>query len=110
MPPPSLTIFSRHKTHDQMKVTVLKSQITRRRASMLSKTSSSGRPALGTHDATKGSYVGKGDIAIGAGRMGTLNPVRSLGRQFTGDKAAIAAAYAKQAKADRRSLILQGAG
>ena len=92
-----------------MKVTVLKSQITRKRASMLSKTSSSGRPALGTHDTTKGSYVGKGDIAIGAGRMGTLNPVRSLGRQFTGDKAAIASAYAKQAKADRRAFVLQGA-
>ena len=91
-----------------MKVTVLKSQITRRRASMLTRTASSGRPAQG--DMKNGSTMGKGDIAIGSGGMGTLHPVRSLGRQFTGDKAAIAAAYAKQAKADRRSLVLQGAG
>ena len=92
-----------------MKVTVLKSQFSRKRASMLSKTSSSGRPALGTHDATKGSYVGKGDIAIGAGRMGTLNPVRSLGRDFKGNKAAIAHRYDQQVKADRRAFILGGA-
>ena len=89
-----------------MKVTVLKSQITRKRASCFPRLGS-GRPALGTHDVTKGSYVGKGDIAIGAGQGS--NPVRSLGRQFTGDKAAIAAAYAKQAKADRRAFVMQGA-
>ena len=91
-----------------MKVTVLKSQITRKRASMLNKTSSSGRPALGTHDATKGSYVGKGDIAIGAGRMGTLNPVNSLGRDFKGNKDAIARRARAQYKADRRAFVLGG--
>jgi len=90
-----------------MKVTVLKSQFSRRRASLLSKTSSSGRPALGSHDASKGSYVGSGDIAIGAGRMGTLNPVNSLGRQFTGNKEAVARRHKAQARADRRNFVLQ---
>ena len=64
---------------------------------------SSGRPALGTHDTSKGSYVGSGDIAIGAGRMGTLNPVQSLGRQWVGDKTANAARAAAQYAADRRA-------
>ena len=92
-----------------MNVTVLKSQFSRKRNSMLNKTASSGKSGLGSHDTSKGSYVGKGDIAIGAGRMGTLNPVNSLGRQFLGDKAANAIRYAKQAKADRRAFILGGA-
>ena len=92
-----------------MKVTVLKSQFSRKRNSMLNKTASSGKSGLGSHDTSKGSYVGKGDIAIGAGRMGTLNPVNSLGRQYLGDKAANAARHAKQAKADRRAFILGGA-
>ncbi len=64
---------------------------------------SSGRPALGTHDTAKGSYVGSGDIAIGAGRMGTLNPVQSLGRQWLGDKDANAARASAQYAADRRA-------
>ena len=91
----------------EFKVTVLKSQFSRKRSSMLTRTASSGRPAQG--DMKNGSTMGKGDIAIGAGGMGTLHPVRSLGRQFTGDKAATAARYAKQAKADRRAFILGGA-
>ncbi len=89
-----------------MKVTVLKSQFSRKRNSMLNKTSSSGKSGLGSHDTSKGSYVGKGDIAIGAGRMGTLNPVNSLGRNFTGDKEAIARRYAAQVRADRRAFAL----
>ena len=84
------------------KVTVLKSTATRKRRTFLSKTNSSGKNALGTHDTTKGSYVGGGDIAIGQGRMGTLNPVNSLGRDFKGDKGAIADKYAKQVLKDRR--------
>ena len=84
------------------KVTVLKSTATRKRRTFLSKTNSSGKNALGTHDTAKGSYVGGGDIAIGQGRMGTLNPVNSLGRDFKGDKVAIADKYAKQVLKDRR--------
>ena len=84
------------------KVTVLKSTATRKRRTFLSKTNSSAKNALGTHDTTKGSYVGGGDIAIGQGRMGTLNPVNSLGRDFKGDKGAIADKYAKQVLKDRR--------
>ena len=84
------------------KVTVLKSTATRKRRTFLSKTNSSGKNALGTHDTAKGSYVGGGDIAIGQGRMGTLNPVNSLGRDFKGDKGAIADKYAKQVLKDRR--------
>ena len=38
---------------------------------------------------------------IGAGRMGTLNPVKSLGRSWSGDKDANAAAAARQHRADR---------
>lgn len=64
---------------------------------------SSGRPALGTHDTAKGSYVGSSDIAIGAGRMGTINPVQSLGRQWVGDKEANARRHAAQVRADRRA-------
>ena len=85
------------------KVTVLKSAATRRRRSALTKTNSSGRSGLGSHDTSKGSYVAKGDIAIGAGRMGTLNPVRSLGRQWIGDKSANAARANAQYAADRRA-------
>ena len=84
------------------KVTVLKSTATRKRRTFLSKTNSSSKNALGTHDTAKGSYVGGGDIAIGQGRMGTLNPVNSLGRDFKGDKGAIADKYAKQVLKDRR--------
>lgn len=84
------------------KVTVLKSTATRKRRTFLSKTNSSGKNALGTHDTQKGSYVGGGDIAIGQGRMGTLNPVNSLGRDFKGNKGAIADKYAKQVLKDRR--------
>lgn len=84
------------------KVTVLKSTATRKRRTFLSKTNSSGKNALGTHDTEKGSYVGGGDIAIGQGRMGTLNPVNSLGRDFKGNKAVIADKYAKQVLKDRR--------
>ena len=87
----------------EVKVTVLKSAATRRRRSALTKTNSSGRSGLGSHDAAKGSYVAKGDIAIGAGRMGTLNPVNSLGRQWVGDKSANAARAANQYAADRRA-------
>ena len=96
------------KSMKETKVTVLKSQFSRKRNSMLNKTSSSGKSGLGSHDATKGSYVNSGDIAIGAGRMGTLNPVNSLGRQYLGDKAAVAARHAKQVKADRRAFVLGG--
>ena len=85
------------------KVTVLKSAATRRRRSALTKTNSSGRSGLGSHDTEKGSYVAKGDIAIGAGRMGTLNPVNSLGRQWVGDKSANAARAANQYAAARRA-------
>ena len=85
------------------KVKVLKSAARKTRRSALTKTNSSGRSALGTHDAGKGSYVGSGDIAIGAGRMGTLNPVNSLGRQWVGDKDANAATAAAQYAADRRA-------
>ena len=84
------------------KVTKLRSTATRKRRTFLSKTNSSGKNALGTHDTAKGSYVGGGDIAIGQGRMGTLNPVNSLGRDFKGDKGAIADKYAKQVLKDRR--------
>ena len=84
------------------KVTVLKSTVSRKRRTFLSKTNSSGKNALGTHDTEKGSYVGGGDIAIGQGRMGTLNPVNSLGRDFKGNKALIADKYAKQVLKDRR--------
>jgi len=85
------------------KVQVLKSASKKTRRSALTKTNSSGRSGLGSHDTAKGSYVGKGDIAIGAGRMGTLNPVNSLGRQWVGDKSANAAAAAAQYAADRRA-------
>ena len=88
------------------KYTKLKSTIGRKRKSALNKTASSGKNALGTHDTQKGSYVGAGDIAIGAGRMGTLNPVNSLGRQYTGDKAKVAAMYQKQVAADRKAAAL----
>ena len=84
------------------KVTKLRSTATRKRRTFLSKTNSSGKNALGTHDTAKGSYVGGGDIAIGQGRMGTLNPVNSLGRDFKGNKALIADKYAKQVLKDRR--------
>ena len=93
---------------NEANVTVLKSQFSRKRNSMLNKTSSSGKSGLGSHDTSKGSYVATGDIAIGAGRMGTLNPVNSLGRQYLGDKAANAIRYAKQAKADRKAFIQGG--
>ena len=76
------------------KVTVMKSATTRRRRSLLNKTNSSGRSGLGSHDTAKGSYVATGDIAIGAGRMGTLNPVNSLGRAWVGDKDANARRHA----------------
>ena len=85
------------------KVKVLKSATRKVRRSALTKTNSSGRSGLGSHDTAKGSYVAAGDIAIGAGRMGTLNPVNSLGRQWVGDKDANAAAAAAQYAADRRA-------
>ena len=88
------------------KVTKLKSTVKKVRKSALNKTNSSGKNALGTHDTTKGSYVGSGDISIGSGRMGTLNPVNSLGRQYTGDKAKVAAIYNKQVAADRKAAAL----
>ena len=88
------------------KVTVMKSAATRRRRSMLNKTNSSGRSGLGSHDTAKGSYVATGDIAIGAGRMGTLNPVNSLGRAWVGDKDANARRHAAVARLDRRSAVL----
>jgi hypothetical protein len=78
-----------------------------RKGELWSKDGSSGRPALGTHDAGKGSYVNSGDIAIGAGRMGTLNPVQSLGRQWVGDKDANACRFAAQARSDRRAAALE---
>jgi len=89
-----------------MKTTVLKSAITRKRKSVLTKTASSGKPALGSHDTAKGSYLSRGDIAIGAGRMGTLNPVNSLGRAYYGDKAQVAHDYALHAKNERRKAAL----
>ena len=89
--------------NEENKVTKLPSAINKKRASSLTKTSSSGRPALGTHDPSKGSYVGKGDIAIGSGRMGTLNPVKSLGRDYKGDKDKVSSEYKKQVKADRKA-------
>jgi len=92
------------------KVTKLKSNIGRRRKSLLNKTNSSGRSGLGSHDTTKGSYVGKGDIAIGAGRMGTLNPVNSLGRDYKGDKGRVKATYDAQVKADRKAAALDRRG
>ena len=95
------TIDSLKSTGVTPKVTVLQ-HATRKRRTFLSKTNSSGKNALGTHDTAKGSYVGGGDIAIGQGRMGTLNPVNSLGRDFKGDKGAIADKYAKQVLKDRR--------
>ena len=73
-----------------------------RKGETWSKDSSSGKPGLGSHDVTKGSYVGAGDIAIRAGRMGTLNPVQSLGRQYSGDKDAVAANAKRQHLQDRR--------
>tara|TARA_A100001201_G_scaffold14066_2_gene17097 strand:- start:422 stop:766 length:345 start_codon:yes stop_codon:yes gene_type:complete len=88
------------------KYTKLKSTVSRKRKSTLKKTASSGKNALGTHDTQKGSYVGAGDIAIGAGRMGTFNPVNSLGRQYTGDKAKIASIYQKQVAVDRKAAAL----
>jgi hypothetical protein len=88
------------------KVTKLKSTVKKVRKSALNKTNSSGKNALGTHDTTKGSYVSSGDISIGSGRMGTLNPVNSLGRQYTGDKAKVAAIYNKQVAADRKAAAL----
>ena len=74
-----------------------------RKGELWQRDSSSGRPALGTHDTAKGSYVGSADIAIGAGRMGTINPVQSLGRQWVGDKSANAQRAAAQYAADRRA-------
>ena len=50
--------------------------------------------------------MGSGDISIGSGRMGTLNPVNSLGRQYTGDKAKVAAIYKQQVAADRKAAAL----
>ena len=85
------------------KVKVLKSAARKTRRSVLTKTNSSGRSGLGSHDTAKGSYVAAGDIAIGAGRMGTLNPVNSLGRQWVGDKNANAQRAASQYAADRRA-------
>ena len=85
------------------KVQVLKSASKKTRRSALTKTNSSGRSGLGSHNTAKGSYVSKGDIAIGAGRMGTLNPVNSLGRQWLGDKSANAARAASQYASDRRA-------
>tara|TARA_R100001463_G_scaffold17043_2_gene43973 strand:- start:94 stop:432 length:339 start_codon:yes stop_codon:yes gene_type:complete len=89
------------------KVKRLKSTVKKVRKSALSKTNSSGKNALGTHNTDKGSYVGTGDISIGSGRMGTLNPVNSLGRQYLGDKAKIAAMYQKQVASDRRAAALE---
>ena len=88
------------------KVKKLKSTVKKTRKSALSKTNSSGKSALGTHDTDKGSYVGSGDISIGSGRMGTLNPVNSLGRQYTGDKVKVAAIYKQQVAADRKAAAL----
>ena len=89
-----------------MRVTVLKSTIHRKRRSALQKVNSSGRPALGSHDAEKGSYVSSTDVAVGAGRMGTLNPVNSLGRQWIGDLEAVKRNAAHQYRKDRRSLVM----
>ena len=88
----------------------MKSNIGRRRKSLLNKTNSSGRSGLGSHDTSKGSYVGQGDIAIGAGRMGTLNPVNSLGRDYKGDKGRVKATYDAQVKADRKAAALDRRG
>ena len=88
------------------KVKKLKSTVKKTRKSALNKTNSSGKSALGTHDTSKGSYVGSGDISIGSGRMGTLNPVNSLGRQYTGDKVKVAAIYKQQVAADRKAAAL----
>ena len=88
------------------KVKKLKSTIKKVRKSALNKTNSSGKSALGTHSTDKGSYVGSGDISIGSGRMGTLNPVNSLGRQYTGDKVKVAAIYKQQVAADRKAAAL----
>ena len=77
-----------------------------RKGELLSKSGSSGRPALGSHDTSKGSYVGAADIAIGAGRMGTINPVQSLGRAWVGDKEANAKRAAEVYKEDRRLAAL----
>ena len=92
------------------KVSVLKSAADKERRSVLTKTNSSGRSALGTHNTSKGSYVGSGDIAIGSGRMGTLNPVNSLGRQWVGDKEANAkranSAYASDRRAAARERLM----
>ena len=78
-----------------------------RKGELWNKDSSSGRPALGSHDTEKGSYVGSADIAIGAGRMGTINPVQSLGRAWYGDKAANAERAERQYKADRRAAAAE---
>ena len=93
------------------KVKVLKSAATKTRRSKLTKTNSSGRSALGSHSDTKGSYVSSGDIAIGAGRMGTLNPVNSLGRQWVGDKEAnakrAASVYAEDRRLEARQRMME---
>ena len=89
-----------------MKVTVLKSTINHRRRSALQKVNSSGRPALGSHDTEKGSYVSSTDVAVGAGRMGTLNPVNSLGRQWVGDLEAVKHNANRQYRLDRRAFVL----
>ena len=99
------TLYNTHSNQPQpMTVTYTVTRLkTRgpRKGELWFRDGSSGRSALGTHDTGKGSFVSGTDIAIGAGRMGTLNPVQSLGRQWVGDKTANAARFAGQAKADR---------
>jgi len=72
-----------------------------RKGETWNKDCSSGRPALGDGVVDAGEDGEIGDIAIGAGRMGTLNPVNSLGRAWTGDKDANARRAANQRRADR---------
>ena len=103
-PPHSSTLLTVWKAYSVTpKVTVLKSTATRKRRTFLSKTNSSGKNALGTHDTAQNLYVGGGDIAIGQIPYGYVKPSQqNFGRDFKGDKGAIADKYAKQVLKDRR--------
>jgi len=77
-----------------------------RKGETLQRDSSSGRPGLGSHSVAKGSYIARGDISIGGGQLGTLNPVNSLGKQFLGDKDKVRIRANQQYKSDRRAFVL----
>jgi hypothetical protein len=63
------------------------------------------RQTLGTLDRGDGGLKGTCPLngGAGSGRAFTITPQTGLGRQWTGDKIANAARFAKQAKADRRA-------